>query len=87
MKYSAFAIIAVAAMMCAPVAADAAVKKNHKLHHVAYSHSVRHAYGMYDPAGAQEQPVAPPSFSRGGDANSMSGYNSANENAEGRSGG
>lgn len=83
MKYPVFSIVAVAAMICAPAAADAGVKKHHQQ---AYPRSVRGAYLMYEPRGIQQPPV----ISWHGnaavdDANSMAGPNSATEN-EGSSG-
>jgi hypothetical protein len=91
MKYPMLALLAVAAMVLAPVAADAATKKVHKHHRmVSYHQNVRAAYGMYEPRGILDSPPVlgspPPVWGSrnaavdGDNANSMSGPNSAPEN-------
>jgi hypothetical protein len=90
MKYPVFAICAVAAAMLSPAVAHAGVKKTHKVDHVAYHHSVRQAYGMYQPGGIQDPSRHWSDVNAavdGNNANSMFGSDSANENAEGRTGG
>jgi hypothetical protein len=84
MKYPLVSIMAVAAMTCAPAAADAGIRKHHHQRDLAaFPRSVRGAYLMYAPRGIQQPPAnswtGDPAV--GGDnANSMSGPNSAPEN-------
>lgn len=52
------ASVALVAVIAVPVAAVAATKHHHKAHHVATHHSIRAAYGMYDPPRAYDPPQA-----------------------------
>jgi len=48
--------VALVAVIAVPVAAVAATKHHHKAHHVASHHSIRAAYGMYDPSRTYDPP-------------------------------
>jgi hypothetical protein len=76
MKYWLSAAIA-AGLVLAPVASEAATTKKH---HRAHMHRAAPAPGMFDPARGN-------AAAGGNNANSMSGPNSAPENAEGRTSG
>lgn len=57
MKSAAVASVVLVAVIAMPVAANAAMRHHHKMHHAAYHHSIRAAYGFYEPPTMVTAPV------------------------------